>query len=84
MPKKSIKLNFEESLKELDVIVTKLEAGELSLEDSLSAFEKGISLTRECQQHLSAAEQKVSLLIGEEDNLSLVDFDSSSTTLNND
>lgn len=84
MPKKSIKLNFEESLKELDVIVTKLEAGELSLEDSLSAFEKGISLTRECQQHLSTAEQKVSLLIGEEDNLSLVDFDSSSTTLNND
>lgn len=81
MPKKTDNLDFEGSLEELDLIVSKLEDGELSLEDSLSAFERGIKLTRECQQHLSAAEQKVSLLVGQGENLSLVDFDSS--TLDN-
>jgi exodeoxyribonuclease VII small subunit len=80
MPKKSPKesktLAFEESLDTLDVLVNKLEGGELSLEESLSAFEKGINLTRQCQQHLSHAEQKVSMLVGKEDDLQLVDFDS--------
>lgn len=39
-----------------------MEGGELSLEDSLSAFERGIALTRSCQQALQAAEQKVEIL----------------------
>ena len=39
-----------------------MEAGELSLEESLSAFERGIALTRSCQQALQAAEQKVEIL----------------------
>ncbi|MFT6387394.1 MAG: exodeoxyribonuclease VII small subunit [Cellvibrionaceae bacterium] len=72
---KSKKLNFEQSLAELDKLVGKLEDGELSLEESLTAFERGINLTKECQLHLSEAEQKVSLLVGEGDNLSLADFD---------
>lgn len=75
MPKKTQKLNFEQSLEELDSLVSKLEDGELSLEESLAAFERGIKLTRECQQHLSEAEQKVSLLVGQDDELELVDFD---------
>tara|TARA_B100002019_G_scaffold190631_1_gene164844 strand:+ start:60 stop:308 length:249 start_codon:yes stop_codon:yes gene_type:complete len=56
------KINFEESLAELESIVDSLEAGELSLEESLKSFEKGITLTRNCQTALSEAEQKVKIL----------------------
>ena len=75
MAKKKSGQSFEKSLQELETLVTKLESGDLSLEDSLAAFEQGIKLTRECQQHLTEAEQKVSMLIGESDELELVDFD---------
>ena len=56
------KINFEESLAELESIVDSLEAGELSLEESLKSFEKGITLTRNCQTALTEAEQKVKVL----------------------
>jgi len=76
MPKETPeKLSFEESINTLDGLVNKLESGDLSLEESLEAFEKGIHLTKQCQQHLSNAQQKVSMLVGEDDNLQLVDFD---------
>jgi len=79
MPKKpevkNDKINFEASIEELDTLVNKLEDGELSLEESLAAFERGIKLTRECQQHLSDAEQKVSMLVGQDKDLTLVGFD---------
>ncbi len=71
------KLSFEESINTLDGLVNKLESGELSLEESLTAFEKGINLTKQCQQHLTKAQQKVSMLVGEDDNLQLIDFDAS-------
>jgi len=58
--KKSV--DFEESLNRLETIVQTLEAGELSLEDSLKAFEEGVKLTRECQRLLKDAEQKVEVL----------------------
>ncbi|WP_367605992.1 exodeoxyribonuclease VII small subunit [Legionella sp. W05-934-2] len=51
--------NFEQSLRSLEEIVQKLEAGELSLEDSLKAFEEGVKLARQCQKTLSEAELKV-------------------------
>ena len=54
---------FEASLKRLEELVDKMEKGELSLEASLKTFEEGIKLTRECQQALKEAEQKVSLLV---------------------
>ena len=54
--------SFEDSLAELEALVERMESGELSLEDSLSAFERGIALTRNCQQALQAAEQKVEIL----------------------
>ncbi len=41
--------NFEKSLAELETLVESMESGELSLEDSLAAFEKGVKLTRDCQ-----------------------------------
>ena len=58
-------LNFEESLASLEAIVSSMEDGELSLEESLQAFEKGIRLTRECQSALQKAEQKVQVLMSE-------------------
>ena len=53
---------FEQSLSELEALVERMESGELSLEESLGAFEQGIALTRSCQQALQAAEQKVEIL----------------------
>jgi len=54
---------FEESITKLEALVERMEDGNLSLEESLKTFEEGIKLTRECQQALKTAEQKVKLLI---------------------
>jgi exodeoxyribonuclease VII small subunit len=62
MPKGK-KIDFEASLGQLEELVEQLEVGELSLEKSMAAFEKGVKLTRDCQQALSEAEQKVQLLM---------------------
>jgi exodeoxyribonuclease VII small subunit len=56
-------LPFATLVERLQQTIKKLESGELSLEDSLKSFEDGIQLTRMCQGHLSAAEQKVELLM---------------------
>ncbi len=54
---------FEQSLAELEQLVNDLESGELSLEESMQAFEKGVNLTRRAQLTLAEAEQKVQLLM---------------------
>jgi len=54
---------FESSLARLESLVEQMESGELSLDESLKLFEEGIKLTRECQQALTDAEQKVNLLL---------------------
>lgn len=54
---------FEDNLTALEGIVEQLESGQLSLDDAMKAFEKGISLTRECQTSLATAEQKVQVLL---------------------
>ena len=66
--------NFEKSLAELETLVDQMEAGELSLEDSLKQFERGVTLTKACHKALSDAEQKVKILMGEDEDLR--DFDS--------
>ncbi len=63
MPKKTNSINFEKTLAELEQLVEKMEEGDLSLEESLKCFERGILLTKSCQQALSEAEQKVSILL---------------------
>ena len=68
-------LNFEKSLSELESIVNDMEQGQLSLEDSLKRFEKGIALTSQCQQALQNAEVKVSELIQKNDTLLEQDFE---------
>ncbi len=75
MTKKKNTPNFEESIQQLESLVNALETGELSLEESLSAFEDGVKLTKQCQQQLNEAQQKVSLLTGEGDNMQWVDFE---------
>jgi len=63
MPKKKTDSPaFEEALSELEALVERMEGGEMTLEESLGAFERGIALTRICQQALQAAEQKVEIL----------------------
>ncbi|PFG09792.1 exodeoxyribonuclease VII small subunit [Marinobacter sp. LV10MA510-1] len=54
---------FEKSLEELEQLVRDLEHGELTLEQSLSTFERGVGLTRDCQQALKSAEQRVEMLV---------------------
>ncbi len=66
-------LNFEKALAELEKLVDEMEQGNLSLEDSLKRFEKGIVLSSECQQALQNAELKVKKLI--EENGKLVEYD---------
>ncbi|WP_028238643.1 exodeoxyribonuclease VII small subunit [Stutzerimonas azotifigens] len=56
-------VDFEQSLADLQQLVERLESGELSLEDSLTCFEQGIRLTRDCQAALAQAEQKVQILL---------------------
>lgn len=54
--------DFEAALEELEALVSKLEKGDLPLEESLKEFERGVALTRDCQKELKQAEQKVSKL----------------------
>ena len=68
-------LDFETALADLEALVEQLESGELPLEESLKAFEKGITLTRHCQSALKAAELKVKELT-ENDELVDLDLDS--------
>ncbi len=56
-------LDFEKSLEELEALVGRMEQGELSLEQSLKEFERGVELTRHCQKALQEAEQKVEILL---------------------
>jgi len=55
--------NFETALAELEALVEKMEQGDLSLDESLQQFERGVQLTRSCQQALQEAEQKVRILL---------------------
>lgn len=54
---------FEEAMEELEKLVEQMERGDLSLEESLKSFERGIGLTRTCQRALQEAEQKVQILL---------------------
>lgn len=69
--KKSVKFDFEATLKELEAIVNAIEKGGLNLEKSLELFAKGVALTKECQEALKSAEQKVKILTGKD----LTDFE---------
>ena len=58
-------LSFEQALAELGQLVTKLEAGELSLESSIDAYKRGVELIRFCTEQLDKVERQVQILDGE-------------------
>ena len=60
------KKTFEQSISELEQIVSQLENGDVTLDESLSLFERGIKLSKGCQKMLDAAEKKVSILMTDE------------------
>ena len=61
------KFNFNKGLLELENIISKMESGELSLEDSLKNFEEGVKIHRKCHTALLDAEQRINILT-EQDN----------------
>lgn len=74
--KKVENLSFEESLNELDDIVHHLEQGELSLEESMTLFERGLNLSQASQSKLQDAEQKIQILLDKNNpNQTLSTFD---------
>ena len=64
---KSTEKKFEEAVGELERVVEQLESGELSLEDSLAAFENGVRLVKLCNQKLTEVERKIELLVKDKD-----------------
>ncbi|WP_076412674.1 exodeoxyribonuclease VII small subunit [Shewanella sp. UCD-KL12] len=74
MAKKPENLTFEESLTELERIVSDLEQGDVSLDDALKQFERGIKLVRNSQGKLEQAQQKVAILMQEDEAASLTTF----------
>ena len=63
------KEKFEEALGRLEDIVKKMEAGDMSLEESLKSFEEGIKLVRLCSRKLDEAERRVEILLKQEEDL---------------
>jgi exodeoxyribonuclease VII small subunit len=55
--------DFEQALAELEALVARLERGDLPLEEAMTAFERGVELTRQCQGSLKAAQQRVEILL---------------------
>ena len=66
---------FEDALAELERLVEALEQGDMPLEESLKSFERGVELTRTCQQALKEAEQRVEILSGKSVDATLDSFD---------
>lgn len=66
--------SFETSLTELEQIVTRLESGDLPLEEALSEFERGVQLARQGQTKLQQAEQRVQILLSEQEEAPLTPF----------
>ena len=61
--KESLSQSFEAALEDLEQVVEQLESGDLSLEDSLAAFEKGVGLVKHCNQKLNEVEKKIEVLV---------------------
>lgn len=81
MAKKKIEnLSFEESLAELETIVQNLEQGELSLEDSMTLFERGLNLSQGSQEKLKSAEQKIQILLTKNGKPQLETFEKTDNT----
>jgi exodeoxyribonuclease VII small subunit len=58
-------LTFEQALEELDQLVRRMESGQLGLDDSIAAYQRGAQLARYCQARLAAAEEQIKVLDGD-------------------
>ena len=76
MTEKSSVAGLEKSLEELEALLKELESGELTLEDALAHFERGVKLTRQCQKALQEADQKVEILLKKSPDADPEPFDS--------
>ncbi len=72
--KKPENMSFEATIEELDQVVEQLENGDLTLDDALRKFERGIALARSGQSKLDEAEQRVSILLSNTDDAPLSEF----------
>jgi exodeoxyribonuclease VII small subunit len=68
-------LSFEESLNELEAVVKELESGDLSLEQALERFERGVELSRACRRQLEEAEKKIEILLKRNDRVEPAPFE---------
>lgn len=68
------KANFEDNMEKLEKIVTELEKGELNLDDSISKFEEGIKISKECNKILEEAEKKITILLEKDGNVEEENF----------
>jgi len=75
VPKKSAIPDFESALAELEKLTETMESGDQSLEEALKSFQRGVELTKACQQSLTEAEQKVEKLVKENDKYLIKPFD---------
>lgn len=70
------KSNFENNIKELEKIVTELEKGELNLDESISKFEEGIKISKQCNEILEEAEKKITILLSKDGKIEEENFTS--------
>ena len=66
--------SFEENMEELEKVVAELEIGDLNLDDSVSRFEQGIKISKECSKILEEAEKKITILVKKDDEMKEEDF----------
>lgn len=72
---KEEEMNFEDSMKKLEEIAAELEKNDLNLDSSVSKFEEGMKLSKQCSKMLEDAEKRISILINNEDGLVEEDFE---------
>lgn len=68
------KLNFEKNMSDLENIVEELEKGDLNLDESISKFEEGIKISKECNKILEDAEKKITILLQKDGEIKEEDF----------
>lgn len=69
-----MKKSFEENIEDLEKIVSELENGDLNLDDSVSKFEEGIKISKECNKILEEAEKKITILLNKDGNIKEENF----------
>lgn len=68
-------LNFEEAMRKLEEIATELEKNDLDLDTSVTKFEEGMNISKQCSKMLEDAEKKISILIKDGDSIKEEDFE---------